>query len=100
MQACVNSSTQTTIELNHYTHGIITYAYNVYNILVDSNMNQYLIYSNSTFDNLHVTKRHSNGSYGWSFEYETLQVLAYYRSVVVSSDGSTLTVMNQRSNSN
>ena len=97
MQACASSSTQTTIELDFYQDNGNSSEYLVINVLVDSSANQYLIHSDSIIGNLFVTKKSSNGSYDWSFEYPTIDSLMYSKSAVLSSDGNTLRILGEKS---
>ena len=84
--------------MDFYQDGGNSSAYQIFDIEVDSSSNQYLIYSNGTRDNLFVTKKSSNGSYDWSFEYPTIDILAFAKSAILSSDGNTLRIIGDVSN--
>ena len=100
MQACANSSTQTTIEFDFYQDNGNSSEYIVIDVLVDSSTNQYLIYSNTSGGNLFVTKKSSNGSYDWSLKYISIDVIIYSKIVVLSSDGNTIRFFGDQSPSN
>ena len=97
MQACTSSSTQTTLEFDFYKDGGNSSLYQIFDIVVDSSANQYLIYSDGTSGNLFVTKKNSGGGYDWSFEYPTIDVLPFAKSVILSSDGNTLRIIGDKS---
>ena len=97
MQACASSSTQTTIELDFYQDNGNSSEYVIINVLADSSANQYLLHSPTPTGNLFVTKKSSNGSYDWSFEYPTIDIIPYSKSAVLSSDGNTLRILGELS---
>ena len=96
MQACANSSTQATIEFTEIKNGSNSVSMVLYDVLADTNNNTYLIYSNSTFDYWHMTKRNSSGDYEWSVQFSNFTLYAKSQSAVLSSDGNTIRIMGQR----
>ena len=97
MQACASSSTQTTVEFDFYQDNGNSSEYLLYYVLADSSANQYLFYSDSGAGNLFVTKKSSSGSYDWSFEYPTIDIVSNSKSAVLSSDESTLRILGDKS---
>ena len=87
MQPCLNSTTQFPIEFNFYHNGSASDIYETRDILVDSNINQYMFYSpDADHQNVHLTKINSNGTFEWSKEYPGLIILPEYQVTQMSNN--------------
>ena len=97
LQTCSNSTTQTTIKMNFYTNGSDTIVPS--DLVIDSTtMNQYFVHSYFINNqNVHVTQIYSNGSYGWSKEYDGFIIKSGFKSAQISSDGASLFMIGQGS---
>ena len=92
---CSNSSTtQVPIKVNSYTDN--SAAYIPVDIVMDSSMNKFLVYSNVVnFQDVHVSKLSSDGSIGWSKKYEGLMIKDFTKSTRISSNGDSLMMIAQ-----
>ena len=92
---CSNSSTtQVPIKVNSYTDN--SAAYIPVDIVMDSSMNKFLVYSNVVnFQDVHVSKLNSDGSIGWSKKYEGLMIKDFTKSTRISSNGDSLMMIAQ-----
>ena len=99
-QECANSSTQTSIELDFIRHNSSSLRYMIFEVAVDLSMNQYIVYSNGTFDPVHVAKRNASGDYDWSMRYDGIDIISTAKILVLSSDENTLRILGDRSSNN
>ena len=95
-QTCATSPTQSPIELDFYKDGNDSTVYRMYSLVVDSSLNQYLVYSTSVTGVLYVAKKDLNGTIDWSYKYTNLSIYAYGESIRLSSDENTLRILGAR----
>ena len=96
---CSNSSTtQVPIKVNSYTNSSDVYYPS--DIVMDSNMNKFLVYSDvATFEDLHAFRLNSDGSIGWSKKYEGLVIKSFTKSMQISRNGDSLMIIAQNESS-
>ena len=92
MQACQESSTQFPVELNYYKDDDTSEDSKPLQMLLDSDLNQYLFYqsSNGSNTNVHLTKIDPNGTDLWTKEYPGLIPITYSQLMQLSKDGSSI----------
>ena len=99
VQTCSNSSTtQVSIKVNSYTDN--STAYIPSDIVIDSSMNKYLIYSYSgSNQDVHVSRINSDGNIAWSKKYEGFIIKDFMKTARISSNGDSLMMIGQDMNS-
>ena len=98
LQSCADSTTQFPIEIGFYHNGTTSDIYASRDIHVDSNLTKYLLYSpDDTYQNVHLTKILSNGTYEWSKEYPGLFILPDFQMTQMSNDESNIKLIGSSS---
>ena len=89
MQECQTSPIQTPVEFRFYVDESLN-QYTLKDMVMDSNLNQYLYYMRSTGGNAHVSKMNTTGDIVWSKEYPNTLTLLNVNSMQITNDESTI----------
>ena len=93
---CIESTTQTTIELNFYNNGTTENEFAVTNLMLDSSSNQYLYFAfPGTDNNTHIAKKSSDGTQLWVKEYPGFYFKRGYRNTQMSKDESVIRILGE-----
>ena len=99
VQTCSNSSTtQVPIKVSSYTDNSTAYAPS--DIVIDSSMNKYLIYSYfGNNQDVHVSRINSDGNIAWSKKYADFIIKDFMKTAQISSNGDSLMMIGQNMSS-
>ena len=97
MQACQESSTQFPVELNYYKDNGTSGRPDPIQMLLDSDLNQYIFYQSSVWydPDTYLTKIDPNGTNVWTKEYPGLRINTNSQRVQLSNDGSNIKLVSR-----
>ena len=100
VNGCHYTTNQVTIDMNWYNNDTNADLYVPADIVIDSNLNQYLLYSYSGSDqDAFITRILPNGTHQWSKRYTSFEIIDETGTMHVSNNGSLLRIIGRTSNS-